>query len=594
MESSPCPNDHDLLPLVMGGAVPETVRAHVDACIPCRQRVERLRAEVSEVCKIRDLLPSETDAGPAGVAAEATTAVWPAGTQLTDDSSSGTEEGPWHPRPETIGRYRIVGELDVGGQATVYRAVHPTLPRDLVIKVAHESTSLDRSLLRGDAVILCELDHPNLVRVYDLDIHDGRPFVVMEFVRGRNLKQIADQSPPPARQAVAWAAEVALALEYAHRRGVVHQDIKPQNVLLDESGRPRLIDFGMARWRHGWTDSHKGPSGGTLKFMAPEQARGDFERVGACSDIFALGGLLYFLLTGRAPFGGETRSEQWRRASECDFDRTLLRTKGIPRRLERIVLKAMAADPADRYAPAGKMAAALNSFLRRPRRLAVQAAVLLLAALAAIGWAAWPRPTPGTAPPFQTSIAVDPLRIESLQVVLHQQAPDDPAGAIGINVFAGRLDQDARVQARLNTPGYCFLIALNPDGSQQLCYPQSPEVAPSRATMIDHPSDPNNGFGLTDGVGTQAFVLVVSGKPLPAYREWSVPRFEHLPWKSVADAGVWRFDGRSFDPETERGQERRLADVPTPLAATCRALQAGPGIEAIRAVAFPVRPREKK
>src|SRR5262249_50915764 len=147
---------------------------------------------------------------------------------------------------ESIGRYRIVGELDSGGQASVYRAVHPTLPRDLAIKIAHESRPIDHNLMQGDAAILCELDHSNLVRVYDLDVHEGRPFVAMEFVRGRNLKQVAEQSHPSARQAAAWVAEIARALEYAHRRGVVHQDVKPQNILLDESGRPRLIDFGMA------------------------------------------------------------------------------------------------------------------------------------------------------------------------------------------------------------------------------------------------------------------------------------------------------------------------------------------------------------
>ncbi len=103
------------------------------------------------------------------------------------------------PRPESIGRYRIVGELDSGGQAAVYRAVHPTLPRDLAIKIAHEPTEIDRSLLRGDAEILCELDHPNLVRVHDLDVHDGRPFVAMEFVRGRNLHQVAEQCAAIAR-----------------------------------------------------------------------------------------------------------------------------------------------------------------------------------------------------------------------------------------------------------------------------------------------------------------------------------------------------------------------------------------------------------
>jgi hypothetical protein len=480
--------------------------------------------------------------------------------------------------------------------------VHPTLPRDLAIKIAYEPSPIDRSLLRGDAAILCELDHPNLVRVYDLEVHEGRPFVVMEFVRGRNLKQVAEQSRPSARQAAAWVAEIARALEYAHRRGVVHQDIKPQNILLDESGRPRLIDFGMARWRHAWSDGQAGPSGGTLAFMAPEQARGESERIGAPSDLFALGGVLHFLLTGQAPFGGETRDEQWRRAIHCDFDRSALRTKRVPDRLERIVLKAMAAEPGDRYASAEEMAGALDAFGRRPRRLALQAGVLLLGALVFGIWSLWWRPARESTPapriplsdvhsgPTSAQPASQSLRIESFQVVLHRRAPDDPVGLVGINAFAGRFAQDARIQARLSRPAYCFLIALNPDGSTQLCDPETPATAPVATTTIDYPSDPGSGFGLTDGVGTQAFVLVTSAKPLPPYAQWS-RKLGSLPWKPVAAEDVWRYDGRSFDRDTRRGEVRPLADLPPPLEAACRALQRGPDIEAIRALAFPVQPQ---
>ena len=290
----------------------------------CGLRVDRLRAELSAVRHVADALPS---ANRHATSIGAETASYPSSTDPPEDDFDVTDPARRKARPESIGRYRIVGELDSGGQAAVYRAVHPTLPRDLAIKIAHEPTEIDRSLLRGDAEILCELDHPNLVRVHDLDVHDGRPFVAMEFVRGRNLHQVAEQAPPSPAQAAAWVAEVAWALAYVHSRGIVHQDIKPKNIMLDESGRPRLIDFGMARWRHAWSSNRAGPSGGTLAFMAPEQARGESKRVGEPSDIFGLGGVLYFLLTGKAPFGGGTRNEQWQRASQCDFDHDALRAK---------------------------------------------------------------------------------------------------------------------------------------------------------------------------------------------------------------------------------------------------------------------------
>jgi serine/threonine protein kinase len=616
MGSIPCPSDRELLSVVLGGPVAEPVCRHVEACGACRERVERLRVEVSGLRRAADELPApavaEAAAGSTTEAPRSETTGWPSGTERSGERSVDPAQTEPPHRLESIGRYRILGELDSGGQATVYRAVHPTLPRDLAIKIAHRSTSIDRSLLRGDAEILCELDHPTLVRVYDLDIHEGRPFVVMEFVRGRSLQQVADQMRPPARQAAAWVAQVARALEYAHRRGVVHQDIKPRNILIDESVRPRLIDFGMARWRHAWTEHEGGPSGGTLAFMAPEQARGQSERVGAASDIFALGGVLYFLLTGKTPFGAGGRDEQWRRANQCDFDRGALRVKGIPRRLERIVLKAMAADPQARYASAEDMAAALDAFLRRPRRLALQAGALVLFAAAVGGWWLWPprresmsrsfppserirQPAPALTQTKEAASATDPspaqpLRIESFQVTLHPRAKDDPVGLIGINASAGRLAEDVRIQARLSAPAFCFLIALNPDGRTQLCYPEEPARAPVLTTTIDYPSDPGAGFGLTDGVGTQVFILVASSQPLPSYAEWAW-KLGVLPWKSVSIADVWRFDGHRFDHDTQRGEVRRLAGLPPPLEATCRALQNAPGIQAIRALAFPVEPQ---
>jgi predicted Ser/Thr protein kinase len=512
------------------------------------------------------------------------------------------------PQPDTIGRYRIVGVLDSGGQAVVYRAAHPTLPRDVAIKVAHEPSTIDRSLLKGDAELLCLLEHPNLVRVHDLDLHDGRPFVVMEFVRGRNLQQVADQSRPSPYQAALWMAVIARALAYVHRCGVVHQDIKPKNILIDESGCPRLIDFGVARWRNVWSEGQAGPSGGTLAFMAPEQARGESERVGAAADIFGLGGTLYFLLTGEAPFEGKTKNEQWRRASRCEFDHAALRARKVPRALERVVLKAMAADPKDRFASAESMASALDGYLHRPRRLAIQAAALLVVALAMVGWWSWPRligdgaasapnrgptgtsvPQPKAATPAAAPAPALPLKIESLQVELHGRTKGDPTGLIGVNAFAGRFGEDVRIQARFNEPAYCYLLALNPDGKAQPCYPANQDVRPTLKATIDFPPNPDDGFSLTDGIGTQGFVVIASLNPLPPYSEW-LRKTRDLPWRKAESDNVWRYDGHSFDPTNrDRGEVRRLADLPLPFAETCRALQSAPRVEAIQAVAFPVQ-----
>jgi serine/threonine protein kinase len=611
MASNHCPELHELLPISLGGEAPDALRRHVAACGACRARVERLRAEASAVVQAAVELPGAAGVSSPTVERQAETTSRPTTTEPgeSDSTGPGTTVPTTAPRPDSVGRYRIVGELDAGGQALVYRAVHPTLPRDVAIKIAHEPSSIDQSLLKGDAEILCSLDHPNLVRVHDLDVHEGRPFIVMEFVRGRNLQQVADQSLPSLRQAAAWTAVIARAVAYVHRCGVVHQDIKPKNILIDESGRPRLIDFGVARWRHAWSEGEAGPSGGTLAFMAPEQARGESERASAASDIFGLGGALYFLLSGQAPFGGKTRDDQWRRASRCDFDRAALWAKKVPRGLERIVLKAMSPEPKDRFASADDMAAALEGFLSRPRRLAVMAAALLLAAAAMVVWSWWPRPArdaerntlsdssgPGksvskdTAPGAMGLSSTMPLRIEQLEVALHPRTAVDPSGTIGVNVFAAQLGQDARIHARLSAPGFCYLLALNPDGTTQLCYPENPEAASHRTIEIHFPPDASKGFALTDGVGTQVFVLITSAKPLRPYSEWP-ELLGALPWKPAESTSVWRYDGRNFESDVERGDIRPLAGLPPPLSPTCRALQSAPGVEAIRAVAFPVKPR---
>ena len=122
------------------------------------------------------------------------------------------------------------------------------------------------------------------------------------------------------RQAAELVARLAGALAMVHRKGIIHRDIKPRNILIDESGEPRLIDFGLARRRHAWSDRVDPTWGGTLPFMAPEQARREHDRIGPLSDIFGLGAVLYFLLTGQPPFVGETEDEIWDRGlRRCDF-----------------------------------------------------------------------------------------------------------------------------------------------------------------------------------------------------------------------------------------------------------------------------------
>jgi serine/threonine protein kinase len=238
-------------------------------------------------------------------------------------------------RPTAIGKYLVVGELGRGGQAQVFRALHPTLGRDVAIKWSHHAAGQDSlNLLLREGKVLSEFDHPAIVRVFDLDVHEGRPFLVMEYVRGSDLEQYAGRHSFSPRQAAALVARLARGLAVAHARGIIHQDIKPGNILVDEAGQPRLSDFGLARWEHQWAkDNSQQPSGGTLGYMAPEQLA-DSNAVSAASDTFALGGVLYYLLTGQCPReGANNPALAWQKVLDGEIDWKSLQDRKVPKAL---------------------------------------------------------------------------------------------------------------------------------------------------------------------------------------------------------------------------------------------------------------------
>jgi hypothetical protein len=424
------------------------LREHLADCSSCRGRLERFQAEVSLLRREgpQAVPTASTASGPSCDPATANgqandvdcPAPGPAAeTTETKTSESETELGSsCEPGatgaanlPAAIGKYLVIGGFPRTGQAEVFRVVHPGLARDLVLKLALTPIRPDgRCEIIEEGKILAGLKHPHLVQVYDQDFHEDRPYLVMEYIRGRTLEQIASEGGLKPRQAAALLAKVAGAADYAHRHGIVHRDIKPKNILVDESGEPRLIDFGMARLRHAWSDDPVKP-GGTFAFMAPEQARVESpeeqEKVGPRSDVFALGAVLYYLLTGAVPFPGQSWRESMARARECDFDREALDDPRVARALARICLKAMAADPADRFATAEEMGRALERARQRPFWREAFAMILILGALSALlgFWKFGNR----TAPPNGTEPAAIPTLIE-----IHRgsRVLDDLSGAL--------------------------------------------------------------------------------------------------------------------------------------------------------------------
>jgi len=436
------------------------------------------------------------------------------------------------PLPDQIGRYRIISELSHGGQAVVYRAVHPTLDQELVLKLGKRTVAADarrRSDLAAEGRLLADLQHPHLARVYDLDFDQDRPFVVLEFIRGPNLAQFTAERPLVPRQAAALVSKLARALAEAHRRGVIHRDLKPKNVVMDESGQPRIIDFGLARLQDAWTDEEDpdGPISGTPSFMAPEQARGETDRIGPASDIFALGGILYFLLTGQVPFPGQNVAEQLQRARECNYDRTALEQPGIPAALARICRRALQAEPSDRYGTAEELAYALERFLARRRQwaaLGAVAAVVLILVSTAI-WRPWNRqPTSGPGAGGQTS-AQD---LPTLQRKAPNGRPLRDEFALKVDLIGGVVDAEKvkltvaqRVSLRIDASRDCYVGVwwVDDKGTITQLFPNQYEedhhLRAGEPRVL--PSDPRYAIRATASQGPEYLHVVASTRP------WKLP-----------------------------------------------------------------------
>jgi serine/threonine protein kinase len=285
--------------------------------------------------------------------------------------------------PAFIGPYRVIAFLGRGGQGTVFRAVHPTLGRDVVVKLASSELSpTQQESLFEEGRTLARLDDPGLIRVYDANVHDGRPYVVFEYVQGRSLADRVRGTNLPLREAVSLVAELAAILERVHRAGVLHRDLKPTNVLLDSTGKPRLMDFGSALLTAPYTDRVAEELSGTPSYMPPEQANGAQDHVGRASDVFGLGAILYHLLTGTPPYTGTSGKEVWSQARDGRVTPIAERNAAVPAALAQIIDRALAKDPAARYASSAEFARALRGYLRQRtlRLFAVFAGLVLLSA----------------------------------------------------------------------------------------------------------------------------------------------------------------------------------------------------------------------
>jgi eukaryotic-like serine/threonine-protein kinase len=262
------------------------------------------------------------------------------------------------------GRYRLTDLLATGGMAQVWEAADEVLARKVAVKVLHPHLAADQQFVerfRREAIAAARLAHPAIVSIFDTCSDDGTEAIVMELVRGTTLRHLLDERHHlEPGQAVAIAAQVADALEVAHKAGIVHRDIKPANILLSDDGRVLVADFGIAKAGEDMTNT--GVTLGTAKYLAPEQVEGG--AIDARADVYALGVVLYEALCGRAPFQADTEAATALARLHRDPLRPRNVRAGIPKPIEDVVLRAMARDPAQRYASGGALRAALLAATR--------------------------------------------------------------------------------------------------------------------------------------------------------------------------------------------------------------------------------------
>ena len=260
-----------------------------------------------------------------------------------------------------IGKYQILEEIAAGGQGAVYRAFDPDSGQILALKVLHSSLTGDRSYIerfRREASLAASIDHPNVVKIFEVGQDDGRHFIALEYLPETLSRVIERGGAMNVDRAAGFGTQMAEGLAAAHALGIVHRDVKPQNVLIGQDGVAKVTDFGIARGELLATMTATGAVMGTPHYMSPEQARGD--RVDARSDVYALGCVLYQMLTGTVPFKGDTPLAVIRQQIENEPRRLRDIRRGVPRELAKVIERAMAKDPGRRYQSAAQMSAALG------------------------------------------------------------------------------------------------------------------------------------------------------------------------------------------------------------------------------------------
>jgi serine/threonine protein kinase len=641
----------------LSGSERDGVETHVEGCAPCQERLARLsavtfcpaalpvgRRDESDLEPDEDFLRRLRELSPPTVISRRSVSPH---SDLEGSASSAAGPAPeatWF-EDRGLGRYEILGRLGEGGMGTVYKARHTELGKVVALKVlpAGRMDEVRVARFKNEIRAIGRLDHPNIVAAHDAGEFRGVHFLAMDFVEGMDLARVVERH---GRLPVADGCEVvrqaALGLQHAFERGLVHRDIKPSNLMLAHGGRVQVLDLGLARsFADAAADTLtvKGMLLGSADYLAPEQ----WEHAHAAdtrADIYGLGCTLYHLIAGRPPFAGESQQsvlQKMRAHLETPPSPIRQLRPDVPAGLAAVLDRMLAKGPADRFQSPAEVAEALRSFTpgsdlarllyadavanapaevpcvaaptptpglwetaserRGPSRrlpqvrsrfallVALGAGLCLLVVAAAIFW---PRSRGSTEPNTQS------LEITGMNVTHSRGKGATLLGDLWSSPEGVRVEDDVRIAARLSAPAYYYLIAFNPDGTVQLCYPEgadgqkAPVARPDVRADVRYPRDKD--VFILDTAGLQVFVLAASVKPLPPYEEWR-SQIDAIPWAAVPEGGAWRwhFDGREFIryPQ-ERGRVEPKEPAPEALRKLSDFFRSRSEFDAVQLVAFPV------
>jgi hypothetical protein len=540
------------------------------------------------------------------------------------------------PRVQVPG-YAFEGMLGRGGMGVVYKARHLPLKRLVALKMILAGPQADAEQLarfRLEAEAIARLQHPHIVQIFDSGTHDGIPWFALEFVAGGSLDHLLAGRPQAPGDAARLVLLLAQAVHAAHQKDVIHRDLKPANVLLappaDEPalncawGCPKITDFGLAKLlgeAQGPTVS--GMAVGTPMYMAPEQVQGLSARMGPATDVYALGAILYEVLTGRPPFRGANLAETLLQVSSRAPTPPRELQADIPLELEAICLKCLAKKPGGRYASAAALAEDLRRFLdqqptvarpARPwwRRPLVLGPGLAAAVLMAIGlvvglrpWGAKSEPpgrprSPGDVMP-PSPRAEAPLEGE-LTLRINKAGKQggswwrvDQKGALPV-----RPGDLVRVEVKLNQPAYVYLLLLASEGSTVPLYPWNEDkiqvkeiVAPPQRgaqALVHSPVGEGLGWPFDKHGGLETILMLARRTPLPetAGLAAELRKVPSAPLRNKEELGVLDLHGGEASAATLLAQHRGIEDearqVDDPLLRLMERLR--PQFELVRAVRF--------